>query len=226
MDTRRKQSLDQLRQQLNELGSASPASPPETPPSGQPSAQPSGLRAYALRLLARRDYPRAELERKLARRCAQRIAMQAEDDGEDFDASFATDADVDAGETRAADAWAIAALLDELAARGLLSDTRYAENRVRSRAGRYGNARLEQELRQKGVDSEARADAIAACGSEFERAAALWRRRFGSAPADASERLRQMRYLAGRGFSGDTVRRVLADAANLCADAREDGEPC
>lgn len=156
--------------------------------------------------------------------------MQEEDDGEDFDTdfdtNFAIDSAVDAGEARAADARAIVALLDEFAARGLLSDARYAENRVRSRAGRYGNARLEQELRQKGVDSEARADAIAACGSEFERATLLWRRRFGSAPADAGERLRQMRYLAGRGFSGDTVRRVLADAANFCADAREDGEPC
>ncbi|MBK1680348.1 regulatory protein RecX [Rhodocyclus tenuis] len=176
----------------------------------------ASLRERALRLLARRDYPRAELERKLLGYCA---ALSA--------AGFAADsADVDDEEFAAASTAAVGALLDQLAARGLLSDSRYAENRVRARAARYGNARLEQELRQRGVEAEVRADALAGCSSEIERASALWRRRFGCIPGDANERARQMRYLAARGFSGDTVRRVLATAADDSDDVREDDEAC
>ncbi|MBF1163582.1 MAG: regulatory protein RecX, partial [Dechloromonas agitata] len=43
------------------------------------------------------------------------------------------------------------AVLDTLQNERLLSDARYAAQRVVARAGRYGNARLKQELRQKGV---------------------------------------------------------------------------
>jgi len=182
---------------------------------GTPLPDAAALRERALRLLAQRDYPRAELERKLLTFCARQARAAADDD-------FSSDEEESLIASRAA----IGALLDQLAARGLISDTRYAENRVRSRAARYGNARLEQELRQRGVDAEVRADALAGCDSEMERASTLWRRRFGSAPGDAGERARQMRSLAARGFSGDTVRRVLAAAAEGADDAREDDEAC
>ena len=45
-------------------------------------------------------------------------------------------------------------------------------------------------------------------GTELARAQEVWRRRFGHPPADAAERARQMRFLAGRGFEGDIIRRV------------------
>jgi regulatory protein len=37
----------------------------------------------------------------------------------------------------------------------------------------------------------------------------VWQKRFGQEPADAAERLRQMRFLASRGFSHEVIRRVL-----------------
>ena len=43
-------------------------------------------------------------------------------------------------------------VLEDLAARGLLSDERYVEMRLHARAARFGNARLTHELRQQGVD--------------------------------------------------------------------------
>jgi regulatory protein len=46
--------------------------------------------------------------------------------------------------------------------------------------------------------------------SELQRATQLWQRRFGASAQDARERARQMRFLAGRGFSGEVIRRVLA----------------
>ncbi|MBW7903657.1 MAG: recombination regulator RecX [Rhodocyclaceae bacterium] len=106
------------------------------------------------------------------------------------------------------------ALLDELAGRRLLSDARYAEMRVSGRSGRYGNARLAQELKTQGVTEETVEAALAGAGDEVARAYAIWRRKFGTLAADAAERARQARYLGNRGFSGDTIRRVLRGEGN------------
>lgn len=103
----------------------------------------------------------------------------------------------------------LAALLDDLAARRLLSDERYAEMRVNARSARYGNARLAHELRTQGVADELVAEALADGDDELTRARAVWRRKFGAAPADATERAKQMRFLMSRGFAGETIRRVL-----------------
>ena len=103
----------------------------------------------------------------------------------------------------------LAALLDDLAARRLLSDERYAEMRVNARSARYGNARLAHELRTQGVADELVAEALAAGDDELTRARAVWRRKFGAAPADATGRANQMRFLMSRGFAGETIRRVL-----------------
>ena len=104
---------------------------------------------------------------------------------------------------------ALDALLDDLAARRLLSDNRYAEMRVASRSNRYGNARLAQELRIQGVSEADAAEAIAGAGDELARAYGIWARKFGTLPADASDRARQTRFLMNRGFSGETIRRLL-----------------
>ncbi len=50
-------------------------------------------------------------------------------------------------------------------------------------------------------------------GSELERAQALWQRRFGEPGATPAERARQMRFLTGRGFGGDIIRRVVRGTA-------------
>ena len=115
----------------------------------------------------------------------------------------------------------IEALLDDLVARRLLSDARYAEMRVSVRGGRYGNARLVQELRQTGVDAEACAEALAGAGDELARAHAVWLRKFSGPASDANDRAKQMRYLMHRGFSADVVRRVLRGEAPA-ADEQED----
>ena len=101
------------------------------------------------------------------------------------------------------------ALLEDLAGRRLLSDTRYAEVRVSTRAARYGNARLVQELKQQGVSAADASEALAAAGDELVRAHGIWARKFGTLPTDATDRARQTRFLMSRGFSGETVRRVL-----------------
>ncbi|MBI3157042.1 MAG: recombination regulator RecX [Burkholderiales bacterium] len=145
------------------------------------------LKARALRHLAQREHTRAELARKLARH---------------------TEGTPDAPD--ASDARQLEELLDALAAAGLLSDRRAAEALVGAKAQRLGALRLRQLLRERGVPEDEAAAALQAVrGDELARAQALWQRRFGSVAEDAAGRARQARFLAGRGFDAEVVRRVV-----------------
>jgi regulatory protein len=137
------------------------------------------LRARALRLLARREYARAELARKLSPHAESSAALEL--------------------------------LLDDLSARRLLSDERYVEMRLNARGARFGNARLAYELRAQGVSEELVAAALTASDDELTRARQVWQRKYGdrSGVLDASERARQTRFLMSRGFSGETIRRII-----------------
>ena len=105
----------------------------------------------------------------------------------------------------------LAAVLDELQAKDFISEQRVIESVINRRSAKLGTARIRQELQSKGLDKEAVIDAVASLQStELERARALWGKKFGEPATDPKERGKQMRFLAARGFSGDTVRRVLA----------------
>ncbi len=104
----------------------------------------------------------------------------------------------------------IAALLDRLEQDNLLSNARYAESLAHSRAGRHGSVRLKSELREKGVPESVIADVISqARGVDLAAARTVWQKKFGELPMDAKERARQQRFLLGRGFPSDVVRRVV-----------------
>ncbi|MGE5468404.1 MAG: recombination regulator RecX [Ignavibacteria bacterium] len=107
----------------------------------------------------------------------------------------------------------IDAVLAELSASGLLSDARAAAAYVRSNAARFGAARLRQTLRRKGVDAELIDAQLeeADVPDEMARAREVWARKFAAPPADAREWARQARFLQGRGFSTDTIRRLLKE---------------
>jgi regulatory protein len=107
----------------------------------------------------------------------------------------------------------VSAVLDQLERDGWLRDERVADVLVSARAQRLGEVRLRQLLAQRGVAAPLADAALARLhergAGEYERALALWQRRFGAAPSDASTWVRQARFLAGRGFRADVVRRVL-----------------
>jgi regulatory protein len=113
-------------------------------------------------------------------------------------------------------------LLGILQARGLLSEERFVESRVRARAAGQGARRIQMELARHGLKLSAGA-LQQLQDSELQRALQLWQRRFGRAAADDQERARQARFLAGRGFGGEVIRKVLAAAADGPQGA--DGEP-
>lgn len=102
------------------------------------------------------------------------------------------------------------AILDELEKRGFISVERVVESVIRSKAGRFGTARVLHDLRSKGLDDETVRQASEQLrGSEHARAWAVWKQRFGSPAQTPQERMKQMRFLASRGFGGDVVRKVV-----------------
>lgn len=107
----------------------------------------------------------------------------------------------------------LAQALDELQAKGFISEQRVVESVLHRRAARLGTGRVKQELQAKGISAEAMADAIDALRqTEVERAREVWRKKFGEPAADAAGRAKQMRFLAARGFGADAIRRVVSGA--------------
>ena len=105
--------------------------------------------------------------------------------------------------------------LAQLAAKGLVDDARVVETLVNRRSGKLGASRLRQELQAKGVSAELVAETMADLkGTELARARAVWDKKFGLLATSASERNKQARFLASRGFSGDVVRQVVSGLAD------------
>lgn len=152
------------------------------------------LRERGLRLLARRDHSRAELAGKLRKGLA--------DIGDPEGASCSetvSDVSLDA----------FNALLDEFEQAGFLSDARFASARVRVRATRFGNARVSQELRMRGVDDAVIASVMEEAGDELMRARAIREKKFGEMPQEHNEWAKQARFLQSRGFSSGIIRQVM-----------------
>jgi regulatory protein len=147
------------------------------------------LKNRALHYLSLREHSRLELERKLAR------YAQEEDD--------------------------VGALLDFLEKSKFLSCERFTEALVRRRAEHYGNNRIVAELQTHGLDPQLVAQRKAELAeSELERATLVWQKKFGDQFAQQEgqekvaitieQRAKQIRFLAQRGFSSETISKVIA----------------
>jgi regulatory protein len=104
----------------------------------------------------------------------------------------------------------VEALLDELTQRGWLSDERFAEQAARAKARRFGPLKLAHYLRSKGLGDDAIASGLRVAGADgVSSVEAVWRSRFKQPPRDEREKLRQVRFLQGRGFAVDEIFRFL-----------------
>jgi regulatory protein len=109
----------------------------------------------------------------------------------------------------------LATALDDLQAKGFISEQRVIESVINRRQAKLGTARIRQELQTKGLDRDAVLEAVAGLqATELERARELWHRKFGEPATEPKERGKQMRFLASRGFSGDSIRRVISGATD------------
>ena len=186
--------------------------------------KPASLKVRALQWLAQREHSRLELRGKLLRLLPKQAPSL--DDSETVGSSGSPAVP---GRDSADAAAEVEALLDWLTTHGYLSQHRFVESRVHARQSRFGNLRIQRELQMHGVPLDAPARQ-ALKESEYERASEVWRKKFGSAltegavdgAADAATRLRQMRFLSGRGFSPEVIRRVIRQGGDEGNDAGQD----
>ena len=155
--------------------------------SSKSSKQSPSLKARALRLLSRREYSRKELANKLV----QLVRQNEEEPPKDLQIH-------------------IEEVLNDFEARGWLSDERFANALVRRRSERFGFRRVADELQRAGVETGLIAQLTGELKeTEFERAKALWARKFGQISSEQKERARQYRFLVSKGFSPDLVAKVI-----------------
>lgn len=101
-------------------------------------------------------------------------------------------------------------VLEQLITKGLQSNQRFAENLVRKQSVRYGHRRVAEELKRNKIDSPTSAQLISNMRStEFDRALAIWSKKFGEVSADPKEIARQGRFLANRGFDLDLISKII-----------------
>lgn len=108
---------------------------------------------------------------------------------------------------------ALEALLDELVAKKQLSDERYAEERARSLARKYGPEKIRHDLKAKGI-ADHLVERISSEG-EMERARAVLGRKYREPASTREERAKRGRFLQSRGFSMDVIARLLRDSEEV-----------
>jgi regulatory protein len=145
---------------------------------GQPSAV--ELRAFAYRLLGRREYSVFELDQRL------RLKWPGLEPGP------------------------LAELLGALVAENLLSDERYAESLVRAQIQRQqGPLKIRAVLRAKGVPDAYISRELERYADQWVDLAARWLARQRSGPLDFDARQNHYRRLVNRGFTHDQAMDAL-----------------
>ena len=132
----------------------------------------------ALNYLARREYSRSELQRKLA---------QYSDNTDD-----------------------ITAVLLRLSEQNLQSDERFSESFIHSKQGKYGNHRLLETLKQKGVDLATADEFLPNQEQQLATAVEIIHKKLGTPRLlTTTEQQKAYRFLLYRGFSPETVKTAL-----------------
>jgi len=149
---------------------------------GDSAQQPSSgeLRAYAYRLLGRREYSVHELEERLLRKWP------------------------------AAESAAVDDLVGALVEENLLSDERFAESYVRSTIQRHqGPLKIRAALRAKGVPDAVISAELDRQAGQWTDLAVEWLRRQHPGPLDFDARQKYYRRLLNRGFAHDQAMDAL-----------------
>jgi regulatory protein len=152
---------------------------------------PGELRAFALQLLARRDYGEQELASRLAAKWPGVAGLEPRLD----------------------------ALITQLIGEGLLSDQRFAEGFVRSRRRRaQGPLKIRAELQRRRVDAAIVAESLAEGDEDWTRRALEWLMRQCPGELDYAARGKYYRRLVSRGFSHTQAMDALSRHAEQRTD--------
>jgi regulatory protein len=140
------------------------------------------MRAFAYRLLGRREYSVHELAQRLRQkwRSVEDIGAMADE------------------------------LVDALLEENLVSDERFAESFVRSRIQRcQGPLKIKAELRKKGISDALIARELESHAEEWSDLASQWLSRQHPGPLDFDARKKYYRRLANRGFTHEQAMTAL-----------------
>jgi regulatory protein len=97
-----------------------------------------------------------------------------------------------------------------------------AESRANTLSRKFGVSRIKQDLRAKGIAPETiERVAAEAQATELTRALEIWKKKFRELATSPNERAKQMRFLAARGFSHDTIKKILSGEAELSASPED-----
>ncbi len=102
---------------------------------------------------------------------------------------------------------AIEAVLDLLLSKKQQSDERFAAERARVLARKYGPAKIRHDLKARGIAAEL-IDALSS-DDELQRAKAILQRKYRQAAGSREEIAKRARFLQGRGFSYDVIKKAL-----------------
>lgn len=103
-------------------------------------------------------------------------------------------------------------VLNEFSERNWQSDRRYAEAYIHSKSRLHGSLRLKQALAQQGIDEDISRDFMPDREDELQTAIAVLRKKFKQPATDLKDKQKQVRFLAYRGFSTDTIQSALKQA--------------
>ncbi len=112
------------------------------------------------------------------------------------------------------DAALIEELLDKLADEGLQSDRRFTESFIHHRVNKgQGPVKIEQELRQRGIDPELVSECLHTDTFDwYGMAEQIRNRKFGEAiPGDYQNKAKQSRFLYSRGFTSEQITTILKE---------------
>jgi regulatory protein len=105
---------------------------------------------------------------------------------------------------------ALEMVLDFLVSGKFLSNERFAEVRAHWLARKYGAAKIRDDLRRKGIPEELAARAAPAV-DEVDKAKAILARKYREPATTREECAKRARFLQGRGFSADVIRRLVLE---------------
>ena len=161
--------------------------------------------AQGLRMLAMREHSVREITNKLLAKSKASIAKRSDQQGgeEIFDSSkiFNT----------------VYAVVDELLEKKYLSNERFTETYVRSRANRgFGPVKIKSELKDKGISSGLIQDHLDQGSSLwFDNAKSEYQKKFGSTPVENyNVWTKRARFLQSRGFTMEQIHCVVTPVDN------------
>ena len=141
------------------------------------------LKKRALYYLGKREYSRRELQQKIE--------------------SFADNLDISRQQ--------MDKVLSELVDKDWLSDTRFTDQFIFSKKKKYGFEKIRYELKMRGVDEAIVNESLNEIKSEeYNLAKNIWEKKFRKLPEDYEKKLKQMRFLKGRGINSALINQILS----------------